>query len=261
MADEDQKKVDRVIAGRSHETRIEIDTTIDDVWKTLTDADQIARWFAPRMTVEPGVGGSITADWGAGIVWKTDIEIWEPNRHLRLVETRDHLIGTGPDAHRMEPCRLVQDYYLESDGGKTVLRLVHSGFGTGEGWDLEYEGTRGGWQDCFFRLREGLERHRTDSVHNMIVTQLGQGVTHHDVLSKLEAAMDGRLEIALTGEYHFCGLLPDVNGSVLSVSSQPKEGGTMAYVEMVLYGVSDERAAEIGTAWQAKLEHLFPESK
>jgi uncharacterized protein YndB with AHSA1/START domain len=260
MADSDLKK-NVEAAGRSHETRIEIDASIDDVWKALTEADEIARWFAPKMTVEPRVGGSITADWGSGIVWKTDVEIWEPNRHLRLVETRDHLIGMGPEAHRMESCRLVQDYYLESEGGKTMLRLVHSGFGADEGWDLEYEGTRGGWQDCFFRLREGLERHRGDSVHNITVTRRGHGVTHHDVLSRIEAAMVGRLEIAVRGEYHFCGLLPDINGSVLSVSSQPTAGGTMAYIEMVLYGVSDERAPEMETAWKAKLEELFPESK
>jgi uncharacterized protein YndB with AHSA1/START domain len=134
-------------ATRSHETRIEIAAPIEEVWKALTEASEIARWFAPNIKVEPGVGGIFLADWGPGIEWKTAIEVWEPNRHLRLAETRE----------QPEPCRLLQDYFLEVEGGKTVLRLVHSGFGTSAEWDNEYEGTRGGWPVCFFRLKHGLE--------------------------------------------------------------------------------------------------------
>ena len=52
---------------RAHETRIEIDAPIEEVWKALTDATEIARWFAPKMSVEPGVGGTVIADWGPGI--------------------------------------------------------------------------------------------------------------------------------------------------------------------------------------------------
>lgn len=106
---------------RAHETRIEIDWTVKDVWKALTEAKEIERWFAPKMTVEPHVGGTALADWGPNIEWKTTVEVWETNRHLRLVETRDRILG--PDGQALEPCRLVQDYYLEAEGGKTVLRF------------------------------------------------------------------------------------------------------------------------------------------
>ena len=92
-------------AARQHETAIEIDAPIEEVWKAITDAAAMARWFAPKMTVEPGVGGFVIADWGQGIEWKTTIEIWEPNRRLRLVETRDHFIGASLVAETFEPCR------------------------------------------------------------------------------------------------------------------------------------------------------------
>lgn len=57
----------------------------------------------------------------------------------------------------------MQDYVLEAEGGKTVLRLVHSGFGSSADWDSEYEGTREGWSACFVGLKEGLEQHRNGS--------------------------------------------------------------------------------------------------
>src|SRR5262245_26016559 len=95
----------------AHETRVEIDAQVDEVWKALTEAKEIARWFAPNMTVQPGAGGSVTADWGSGLLWKNAIEVWEPNRHLRLVETRDQFISVPEAKSKMEPCRLLQDYY------------------------------------------------------------------------------------------------------------------------------------------------------
>src|SRR5260370_12266468 len=114
---------------RAHETVTEIDAPIEEVWKALTEASEIARWFAPKMTVEPGVGGFVLADWGPGLEWKTAIEVWEPNRHLRLAETRDYIMTPAGAPEKFEPCRLVQGFYLEANGGKAVVRRVRSGVG------------------------------------------------------------------------------------------------------------------------------------
>jgi len=246
------------IAARQHETTIEIDAPIEEVWKAITDAAAMARWFAPKMTVEPGVGGFVMADWGQGIEWKTTIEIWEPNRHLRLVETRDHFIGASPVAETFEPCRLIQDYYLDSAGGKTVLRLVHSGFGSGENWDIEYEGTRGGWAGCFLRMKLGLEQHREESVHSTFLTWTCQGRGYAEVLRQIESATVSPLDVRLRGQYHFCAVLPDLNDSVLNVSVQPCTVGSMAYIEALLYGPAGERAEGFESEWKARLASLFP---
>jgi uncharacterized protein YndB with AHSA1/START domain len=245
--------------GRSHETNIEIDAPIEEVWKAITDATAISRWFAPKMTVEPGVGGFVLADWGPGLEWKTTIEVWEPNRHLRLVETRDRVMSASPVEESLEPCRLVQDYYLESAGGKTVLRLVHSGFGSGEGWDTEYEGTRGGWAGCFLRMKLGLEEHRNESVHNMILNRPCPQTTPREALERIEGAAGETLDLRLRGVYHFCALIPGLNGSVMNVSAQPCPIGSMAYVEFLLFGTAGEKAKDVETDWKAKLAILFPE--
>jgi uncharacterized protein YndB with AHSA1/START domain len=242
----------------ANETRVEIDAPIEEVWKALTEAKQIARWFAPTMTVEPGAGGSITADWGPGLEWKNAIEVWEPNRHLRLVETRDHFIGASPTEEKMEPCRLVQDYYLEGQGGKTVLRMVHSGFGTSANWIQEYEGTRDGWAQCFLRLKHLIERHKNDTVHNLFLTAVCYGIDGLLAIRKIEEAAPKPFDVTLRGKHSIAGFLPDSNDSIVSISAQPSAMGSVAYVEFTLYGLDDTKAKTIETNWKNKLTQLFP---
>jgi len=246
---------------RAHETRVEIDAPIEEVWKALTEANEIARWFGPKMTVEPGAGGSITADWGSGLEWKNAIEIWEPNRHLRLVETRDHFIGESAakeSNESMEPCRLLQDYYLEGQGGKTVLRMVHSGFGTSANWIQEYEGTRDGWSVCFLRLKHLLERHKNDTVHNLFLTAVCYGIDSILAMRKIEEAAPKPFDVTLHGKHAIAGLLPDCNGSIVSISTQPSAMGSVAYVALTLYGLDDAKANTIEGNWRSKLTQLFP---
>ena len=245
---------------REHENIVEIDAPIEEVWKAITEAQEIARWFAPKMTVEPGAGGFVLAEWGPNLHWKTVIEVWEPNKHLRTVEVRDHIMTAAPDAVPLEPCRLVQDYYLEAKGGKTVLRLVHSGFGTSSKWDQEYEGTRDGWAGCFLRLKSLLERHKSDSVHNGFLTAMCYGIDHLSAMRQIEEAAPTPFDVTLRGKTQISGFLRDWNDSVVSISVQPSATGSVAYVEMILYGLSEQKAAEVENAWKATLAKLFSAS-
>jgi hypothetical protein len=61
--------------------------------------------------------------------------------------------------------RLTVDWYLESDRGGTVLRLVHSGFSGDASWDDEFDGTRRGWIFELESLRTYLENHRGKTRH------------------------------------------------------------------------------------------------
>jgi len=247
-----------VESSRAHETRVVIDAPIEEVWKAITDPAALARWFAPKMTVEPHVGGVVLADWGPGLEWKTFIEVWEPNRHLRLAETREKVLTSSTVEQKLPPCRLVEDFYLESESGKTVLRLVHSGFGSSAEWDGEYEGTRGGWAMCFFRLKEGLERHRHESVANFLVTATCRGVESGRVQEMIEASAPRPFHVVLRGKYEFGGLLGTLNDSVFTVSAQPTPEGTMAYVEFLLFGIAAAEAAALEREWREKLSSMFP---
>jgi Activator of Hsp90 ATPase homolog 1-like protein len=119
-------------------------------------------WFPTRAEVTPGVGGRWLVSWDGNWPWNTDIEIWEPNRHLRLVDRVARpfdVTGTSANAS-VAPLPIAIDWYLDAKGGSTTLRLVHSGFGRGAEWDDEVEGVSTGWPQELNSLKLYLERHR-----------------------------------------------------------------------------------------------------
>jgi uncharacterized protein YndB with AHSA1/START domain len=238
---------------RSHETTIAIDAPIEEVWAALTEVAQIVRWFAPKVTVEPRVGGRMISHWGPGMDWPTTVEIWDPGCHLRLSETRDRMIS--PVEHKMSPCTLKQDFYLETENGKTILRLVHSGFGDDEDWDLEYDGTRGGWFSCLFRLQQTLERHRGEAAYNGIETLLIRGAGWREVLARFESLPTPPKEIAYRKPYHLGAVLPEHNHSILTLSVQPNEAGAIAYFEYLFYNQPPAEASSVVNAVREGLRH------
>ncbi len=137
--------------ARSVEREIQIDAPVEAVWKALTDADELTRWFPLEARVTPGPGGTIWMRWDdASDLDDTRIEIWAPERHLRTVGQGGTWVG------------IATDYYLQSraGGSGTVLRVVSSGFGAGENWDDLLQAFGNGWDFELRGLRHYLERHR-----------------------------------------------------------------------------------------------------
>lgn len=141
-------------ATRSFEMLLEINAPPEAVWKALTDSLELTRWFPLSAKVRPGMGGGIWTSWGPPFEGESPIQIWEPNRHLR---TGWPTWGAKPDAERQ---RIAVDYHLEGRSGRTILRLVHSGFGKDAKWDRDYDGVSRGWAFELRGLRHYLENHR-----------------------------------------------------------------------------------------------------
>jgi uncharacterized protein YndB with AHSA1/START domain len=148
--------------ARTIEVFMEIDAPTDVVWRALTDAKELVRWFPLQAEVEPRAGGRYWMSWGGAYEGESRIEIFEPERHLRTSMPA----MTQKDGR---PAELAVDYYLEGQGGRTVLRLVHSGFGRGAAWDDEYDGIQTGWTFELRSLRHYLERHRGHDRHAIFV--------------------------------------------------------------------------------------------
>ncbi|HZM27670.1 MAG TPA: SRPBCC domain-containing protein, partial [Gemmatimonadales bacterium] len=132
------------------EDSVTLDVPPELVWRALTDAEELTRWFPFAATVQPGVGGSVALSWGQGFE-KAVIEVWEPDRRLRTVERRRDSAGRVVE--------IAVDFLIQSEGGKTVLRVVHSGFGASTGWNEEYDGTVRGWRYELRGLRHYLASH------------------------------------------------------------------------------------------------------
>ena len=149
-------------ARRAFEMALDIDASREEVWRALTEAEELVRWFSSGARVTPGEGGSVLWSWGEGEQWETRIDRWEPGRLLRLVQedarpydVQGRLLPPG----QAEPARIAIEFTLETNQGKTRLRVVHSGFGQGAAWDDELEGITEGWQAELRSLRHYLEHH------------------------------------------------------------------------------------------------------
>ena len=147
---------ERRTGARAQEHEIVIDAAIESVWKAITDAEELTRWFVDEATVEPGAGGTIAISWGGAEKAQSRIEVWEPNHTLRLAKMPSDMGTATADA---QPA-MIQEYTIERRDGKTVLRLVHSGIPDTPDWDGFYDGTNSGWPSFFRALRHYLEHHR-----------------------------------------------------------------------------------------------------
>jgi uncharacterized protein YndB with AHSA1/START domain len=242
---------------RAIEKEVFVEATSDVVWRAISDAEQLARWFPVEARVEPGVGGSIWLSWGSGAEGAARIAHWEPNRRLGWTEPR----GTAT---------LAVDFFLEPKGSGTIVRLVQSGFGTGAEWDDEYHMTQGGWAYFLEHLRWYLEEHR-DLARQLLVFRepvglsrpeaLGRligprGLSTTDALASLTAGdrykttttTDERLTgtvVSVSRETGQMGLTVDqLNRGILFLEMEPHKTGAMAGFWLSVYGLPPDALAE-----------------
>jgi uncharacterized protein YndB with AHSA1/START domain len=143
---------------RKQEFELEIDAPPEAVWDAITTADGLRSWFSEDARVTPGRGGSVWVSWGGDEGGESAIEVWEPGARLRLAD--NPFMGAA----------LVQEWTIETRGGKTLLRFVHSNFPDADDWDVFYDSLNRGWELFLRTLRHALERHpgeprRTVYVH------------------------------------------------------------------------------------------------
>lgn len=125
------------------EKQVELDASVSEVWKALTDPAALVNWFPLEARVAPGVGGQIFLSWGPDCEGQAEIVRWEPEKCL---------------ASR-EPHALIE-WTLEARGAKTVVRVVQSGFSTGADWEDEwFESSQYGWGFMLLSLQWALDRH------------------------------------------------------------------------------------------------------
>jgi uncharacterized protein YndB with AHSA1/START domain len=137
----------RKAGAHAIEKQMELDAPAEKIWRMLTDPRELVRWFPLEARVEPGKGGKISLSWGPDCEATARIDIWEPGRRLRWVES-----GSGQ--------AVAVEWTMEARGGKTLLRLVQSNFRAGADGDQEfYDSTNYGWDFMLLNLRHHLERH------------------------------------------------------------------------------------------------------
>ena len=133
---------------------IELETTVqappETVFRALTDAGELARWFPSSAESDPRPGGAFT--------YRFEFDDASRNhtysgRYLELV----------PGGHVAYPWQGALgetrvDIRLEPAAEGTLVRLVHSGWGEGAAWDESLALHRQGWRGFLDNLKSFLER-------------------------------------------------------------------------------------------------------
>ncbi|PYP84113.1 MAG: hypothetical protein DMF61_21185 [Blastocatellia bacterium AA13] len=264
---------------RSHSHEIEIDAPIEHVWKAITDAEELVRWFSEEAKVTPGVGGTFWISWGEGQEGLNRIEIWEPEQRLRL-EKMPPQSDEGPDSAKAALIApMAQEYTLTSRGGKTVLRLIHSNIPNSPEWDGFYDGTNKGWDMFFLGLRHYLTKHYGRPRKNILVMQpalfefkkawdkLFEGgfsalsnLTSGDRYSFATSAGD-----QLSGEVvsvfppkTLCATVENINDSFLTVAFEEMAGKTYLYLTLATFGLNDQEFESLRDRWTTWLKQIYP---
>ena len=263
---------------RSFETELEIDASPDEVWRALTEAEQLMRWFPQRAEVTPGRGGSMKWSWGDGWDWETSIEAWEPGRLLRLVQ--DYAPSDGA-----ERAVVAMEFTLESRAGKTRLRLVHSGFGHGAAWDNEIDSISEGWPSELRSLRFYLERHQGRDRH---LARVSRSVSGSPLavwqkltgpggfqLNPVEPVAGGRFEVTTPNgdrlhgtavvvlpQRSLSGIVKEMGNALFRLSTwKDTQGRTQVWVWVASYGKSDAPLKAFTESTRRALEQLFPDGE
>lgn len=215
---------------RDIETEVEINAPVEAVWKALTDAEELTRWFP--LEAGANLDGTLRMSWRDEFCWDSRIEIAEPNRHFRIASV-ERLTDQQPTPDATERSVTVAqptatDFFLEARGGKTVLRLVHSGFSADAEWDALYDGTRRGWKFQLWSLRHYLENHRDTPRETAYVRVFLNKLSRQEAWQRLFStnmlAREGRVEnLRPGGRYALRTATGDYFEGVVQTFNPPQE--------------------------------------
>jgi uncharacterized protein YndB with AHSA1/START domain len=237
---------------RSIELEIEVDGTPEEVWRAIATGPGISSWYVPH-TVEERDGGAASASFGPGPEMQIAgrVAAWEPPHRVVFV---------GDDGGE----GLAFEWLIEARaGGSCVVRLVNTGFGTGEDWDAQYDGMSEGWLLFLLNLKLHLQHFRGQTA-----TALLPGAMWAGPRQETWAALTGALGISASpavGDRIVTAAhdAPKLAGTVVDVASwrlallveQPAPGTAILAVEgageqvgvsvwSYLYGAEGEAAAK-----------------
>ena len=144
------------VADFQIEREVVIEAPVEVVWATITEPDQISRWFADRVELEAKPGGQGTfvfEDRGVATTHTAGLVVETVEAPTRFSFRWCHPEGEEP----VPGNSMLVEFVLASEGReRTRLRVVESGLGL-LGWsdadkDRYAEEHRGGWATFLDRL-------------------------------------------------------------------------------------------------------------
>jgi uncharacterized protein YndB with AHSA1/START domain len=150
--------------SRKLELEVEVVGTPEEVWRAIATGPGISSWYVPHV-VEEREGGAASASFGEGPEMQIEgrVAAWDPPR--RIVFDK----GEGVEG-------LAFEWLIEArEGGTCVVRLVNSGFGSGEEWDAHYDAMGEGWKLFMSNLRLHLAHFGGQTATSMLPMAMWAG--------------------------------------------------------------------------------------
>ena len=255
---------------RAFNIELSLDHDAEAVWQALTDPEIVTRWFPPKASVTPGVGGQITWEWEDVGKFESEIETWTPGRRLRLLEHKTDASG-APVIHTM-------DFRISPEAHGTTLRLIHSGFGKDAEWDNEFEGISAGWPFELRVLRHYLDHHRDKTRHLALWVQkspFSEAKSHATVFGAIGFLAEGTISGKAEGDPYrmvttlgddlsgtvllnnppksFAGVVPSLDHSIIRYEMD----GDSVIIALEIWGNHETTAQAFQRKWQPKIKQLF----
>ncbi|MDB6042860.1 MAG: hypothetical protein JWM63_1411 [Gammaproteobacteria bacterium] len=137
------------VRGYAH--RIDIYADTHKVWRALTESENLTRWCSPGADIRARAGGLLRASVDRVAELEAHIDIFEPDRRLRLIYLPSAALPPTESA-------IIDDFILEAAPPETILRLLGSGIPSTADWDMQYKRLRMGWQAALTRLKVFVEK-------------------------------------------------------------------------------------------------------
>ncbi|HKY61623.1 MAG TPA: SRPBCC domain-containing protein [Gemmatimonadota bacterium] len=244
---------------RAVEAAIEIGVSPETVWRALTEARELERWFPLEARVKPGEGGTVFMSWKNEYEAESRITVWEPGRHLQI---------TWGFTDEEREITQFTDFHLEGGKGRTVLRVVTSGFPDDPSWDAWYEGTRQGWAYELASLKRYLERYMGQD-RDVVYLRRRVKMSGREAWDRLfgpgglpPRPLDSRPFIE-SPPVHYAGTVEDRN-ALVRVGTEPCMGQP-DFRDVTLWvsawGREPQDLDPLRNEWAALLERLYPEGE
>jgi len=248
---------------RSIETTLRIAAAPEDVFRALTDADELTNWFPMQAKSDPREGGTVWMSWG---------EDWAAgDATFRAFDPPEKLVIYSEGAFGGNPTE--QTWTITQDGAETVLHLVHSGFSADASRDDEYDSVRTGWQFELNGLKHYLERHRgtrREVVVRHLPVSCDRAAACRALLGENPPAPGEVFGIDLPGygtlegitrvnntPRDFAAVIPAVNDAYFRCITESCGGPMASTLWLSCYGVDEQTMQAIGAGFERLLNSSF----
>ena len=138
----------------------------EKVFRALTDAKELTKWFLKEARVQLKKGGKMKFVWSPKDKHENKILDLVPNKRLRMTWPTMGWGGTPKTDTYVT-------FSLTPKGKSTLLQIEHTGFGPGEEWVMYYAGTYSGWTYYLLNLKSWLEHgiDLRDKVSETVITE------------------------------------------------------------------------------------------